>query len=194
MLPCLLRGVNSKHAKIPGVWSTDTPWLMHQLCSRRSSTSQNWICIWSTIYMFLKQSPVEIQAPNMLKLHSMTTYCLCYCLEVLFCHLCLSWLSFPQGKEFIIHFKKSYFNFCCLFMIISVWNCITSNSVTWNFVSLGPSTHWWLEREVFQNQKLLIIIWGHMWHQRLRKLAVEVASYIEYRTLLREFAGCSLHR
>jgi hypothetical protein len=86
--------------------STDTPWLTQHLHSRRPGTSQNWMCIWSTMYMFLKQSPVEIQAPNMLKLHSMTTYCLCYCLEVLFCHLCLCWLSFPQRKEVITCFKK----------------------------------------------------------------------------------------
>ena len=71
------------------------------------------------IYMFLKQSPVAIQAPKMLKFHSLTTYCLGYCLEVLCCHLCLSWLSFPQGKEVITRFKKkNYFNFCYFLIIV----------------------------------------------------------------------------
>jgi 5-methylcytosine-specific restriction endonuclease McrA len=53
-----------------------------------------------------------------LKLHSMTTYCLGYCLEVLFCHLCLSWLSLPQGEEVITRLKKDYFCSSCFLMIV----------------------------------------------------------------------------
>jgi hypothetical protein len=51
-----------------------------------------------------------------------------------------------------------------------------------------------MEREVFQNQKLLRIILGHLWHERLGKLAVVIASYIEYSTLLREFTARKFYR
>ena len=34
---------------------TDTPWLTQQLCSRRSSTSHNWVFIWSTTNVYIRK-------------------------------------------------------------------------------------------------------------------------------------------
>ena len=118
-------------------WSTDTPWLMQQLCSRRSGTSQNWICMWLTIYMFLKESswnPSSQHAEIPQHDHLLPV--------VLPGSIILPPLAFiPTRKEIHHMFQKNYFNFCCFLMIVWIWNC-----VTWNCISVGVSIHWWLER------------------------------------------------
>ena len=107
-------------------YTTDNSWLTQQSCSRRSGKAEchtrwKWVCMRSTT-----GKSVEMWTPtywNLITL-SIITQQLCYISAVFFCHLCVTALSFPQGKIWHV-FQTCYSSdFLKFFLKMhQVWNC-----------------------------------------------------------------------
>ena len=91
---------------------------------------------YSQLYMYIHESPVEIQTVTQWNLigRSTTARCLCYLPAIFFCHIGIIAVSFQQGK--IWHaFKKCYYHF--LYFLFK--NCINHKCVSWGVpIYWGP--------------------------------------------------------